>query len=85
MRDDPSTAPVGGFKLAHPGVLMYWRPRWTVTNCGTTQTSSLYEIDSWDLKVALENGENVIVIDARSSQASAAEHIPGACLFLTAP
>jgi rhodanese-related sulfurtransferase len=37
-----------------------------------------YEIDSWDLKVALENGENVIVIDARSSLAFAAEHIPGA-------
>ena len=37
-----------------------------------------YEIDSWDLKVALENGENVIVIDTRSFQAFAAEHIPGA-------
>jgi len=37
-----------------------------------------YEIDSWDLKVAVENGENVIVIDARSSEAFAAEHIPGA-------
>lgn len=37
-----------------------------------------YEIDSWDLKVALENGDNVIVIDARSSQAFEAEHIPGA-------
>ncbi|MDO8988032.1 MAG: rhodanese-like domain-containing protein [Sideroxyarcus sp.] len=37
-----------------------------------------YEIDSWDLKVALENGENVIVIDARSSQAFTAGHIPGA-------
>ena len=37
-----------------------------------------YEIDSWDLKVALENGENVIVIDARSPQAYAVEHIPGA-------
>lgn len=37
-----------------------------------------YEIDSWDLKVALEAGEKVIVIDARSLQAYAAEHIPGA-------
>lgn len=37
-----------------------------------------YEIDSWDLKVALESGENIIVIDARSAQAFAAEHIPGA-------
>lgn len=37
-----------------------------------------YEIDSWDLHVALENEENVIVIDARSPQAYAIEHIPGA-------
>ncbi|MBT9539128.1 rhodanese-like domain-containing protein [Thiobacillus sp.] len=37
-----------------------------------------YEIDSWDLKVALENSESVIVIDTRSPQAYAAEHIPGA-------
>ena len=25
-----------------------------------------YETDSWDLKMALEAGENVIVVDARS-------------------
>lgn len=37
-----------------------------------------YEIDAWDLKVALESKENIIVIDARSPQAYAAEHIPGA-------
>jgi rhodanese-related sulfurtransferase len=37
-----------------------------------------YEIDSWDLKVALENGEPVIVIDTRSREAYEAEHIPGA-------
>jgi rhodanese-related sulfurtransferase len=37
-----------------------------------------YEIDSWDLKVALEGGENVIVVDARSPQAFETEHIPGA-------
>lgn len=37
-----------------------------------------YEIDSWDLKVALESGEKVIVIDARSPEAFAAGHIPGA-------
>ena len=36
------------------------------------------EIDSWDLKLALENGEPVIVIDARSREAHEAEHIPGA-------
>jgi rhodanese-related sulfurtransferase len=37
-----------------------------------------YEIDAWDLKVALERGEPVIVLDARSPQAYEAEHIPGA-------
>lgn len=37
-----------------------------------------YEIDSWDLKVALERGERITVIDARSADAYAAGHIPGA-------
>ncbi|RIL06691.1 MAG: rhodanese [Proteobacteria bacterium] len=37
-----------------------------------------YEIDAWDLAVALKAGENVVVIDARSSEAFAREHIPGA-------
>ncbi len=37
-----------------------------------------YETDSWDLKVALEAGENLVVIDARSPEAYEAEHIPGA-------
>lgn len=37
-----------------------------------------YEIDARDLKVALDRGENVIVIDARSPEAFAAGHIPGA-------
>jgi len=37
-----------------------------------------YEIDSWDLKVALEGGENILLIDTRSPQAFATEHIPGA-------
>ena len=37
-----------------------------------------FEIDSWDLKVALERGEQVTVIDARSVDAYALEHIPGA-------
>lgn len=36
-----------------------------------------FEIDSWDLEVAMENGENVVV-DARSPEAYIAEHIPGA-------
>lgn len=37
-----------------------------------------FEIDSWDLKVALESGENVVVIDARAPEAFQREHIPGA-------
>jgi len=37
-----------------------------------------FETDSWDLKVALEAGENIIVIDARSPEAYQEEHIPGA-------
>ncbi|MEA2700148.1 MAG: hypothetical protein QOI66_4419 [Myxococcales bacterium] len=37
-----------------------------------------FEIDSWDLKVALEAGERVIVIDARSPESYARGHIPGA-------
>lgn len=41
------------------------------------QNKLAYETDSWDLNVAMEAGENVIVIDARSAQAHAAGHIPG--------
>jgi rhodanese-related sulfurtransferase len=37
-----------------------------------------YEIDSWDLKVAREAGEAITVVDARSRQAFAREHIRGA-------
>ena len=37
-----------------------------------------YEIDSWDLKVALDNKEAVVVVDARSAEAFEQEHIPGA-------
>lgn len=37
-----------------------------------------YEIDSWDLKVALESGENIVVIDARSPKVYEEEHIPNA-------
>ena len=37
-----------------------------------------FEIDSWDLKAALELGENVVVIDARSLEAYRKEHITGA-------
>ena len=37
-----------------------------------------FEIDAWDLKLAREAGERITVIDARSRQAFAREHIPGA-------
>ena len=37
-----------------------------------------YEIDSWDLNVALEACEGIVVIDARSPEAFQREHIPGA-------
>ncbi len=37
-----------------------------------------FEIDSWDLKAAIDAGENVIVIDARSTEAYARQHIPNA-------
>lgn len=37
-----------------------------------------FETDSWDIKVALESGENIVVIDARSPEAYQKEHIPGA-------
>ena len=35
-----------------------------------------YETDSWDLYEALNNGEPIVVIDARSPEAYALEHIP---------
>ena len=37
-----------------------------------------YETDSWDLSEALNSGENVVVIDARSAEAYSLEHIPSA-------
>jgi rhodanese-related sulfurtransferase len=37
-----------------------------------------YEIDSWDLKVALEGGERLVVVDARSTESFQRGHIPGA-------
>lgn len=37
-----------------------------------------YETDSWDLSEALNNGEAVVVIDARSPEAYSLEHIPTA-------
>ena len=40
-----------------------------------------YETDSWDLFTMLSEGEDVIVVDARSADAYADEHIPGAISF----
>ncbi len=37
-----------------------------------------YEIDSWDLGVALDAGERIVVIDTRSPEAFQREHIPKA-------
>ena len=37
-----------------------------------------YETDPSDLKAALAANENIVVIDARSAEAYAIEHIPGA-------
>ena len=37
-----------------------------------------FETDSWDLFEALRNGEFVVVIDRRSEQAYAREHLPRA-------
>jgi rhodanese-related sulfurtransferase len=37
-----------------------------------------FETDAWDLNEMLRNGEKVVVIDARSEDAFAREHIPGA-------
>ena len=37
-----------------------------------------YEMDSYDVYVALQEGENVVVVDGRAKEAYAIEHIPGA-------
>lgn len=36
-----------------------------------------YETGSWELKAALEAGEDIVVIDARSPEAHERERIPG--------
>lgn len=40
-----------------------------------------YETDAWDLMEMLKKDASVVVIDARSKEAYAAEHIPGAVSF----
>lgn len=42
------------------------------------QAKLAYEIDSADLKAALEEGQELVVVDGRSSEAYEREHIPGA-------
>ncbi|MCP5048634.1 MAG: rhodanese-like domain-containing protein [bacterium] len=37
-----------------------------------------YETDSWDLSESMKRGDDVIVIDARSPEAYAVEHVPTA-------
>ncbi len=40
-----------------------------------------YEIDAWDLNTAIEKGENIIILDARSIEAYLNEHIFDAINF----
>src|SRR6185437_6512247 len=42
------------------------------------QEKLAYEIDSADLEAALENGQELVVVDGRSREAYEKEHIPGA-------
>ena len=42
------------------------------------QSKLAYEMDSWDLHVAMSNGEPFVVVDGRSEAAFVKEHIPGA-------
>lgn len=42
------------------------------------QSKLAYEMDSWDVFAAVEAGENLVIVDGRSPEAFAAEHIPGA-------
>ena len=37
-----------------------------------------YEMDSYDLYIALQEEQNVVVVDGRTEEAYALEHIPGA-------
>ena len=37
-----------------------------------------YEMDSWDTYLALQQQQNIVVVDGRSEDAFAPEHIPGA-------
>ena len=41
------------------------------------QSKLAFEMDSWDVYEALGNGEPIVVVDGRSAEAYANEHIPG--------
>lgn len=41
------------------------------------QSKLAYEMDSWDVYEALENGGPFVVVDGRTAEAYANEHIPG--------
>jgi rhodanese-related sulfurtransferase len=45
------------------------------------QSKLEFETDSWDLSEAINQGDAVVVIDARSKEAYQSEHIPGAISF----
>jgi rhodanese-related sulfurtransferase len=45
------------------------------------RTKLSFETDAWDLQEMLRSGEQVVVIDARTHEAYAQEHIPGAVSF----
>ena len=55
------------------------------------QSKLAFEMDSWDLHVAISNEDALVVVDGRSEAAFAKEHIPGAinlphrgiCIFST--
>ena len=42
------------------------------------QEKLAYEIDSWDLYVALNEGQKIVVVDGRSKESYEQEHLPGA-------
>ncbi|MCY0936824.1 rhodanese-like domain-containing protein [Streptomyces sp. H34-S4] len=41
------------------------------------QAKLAYEIDSWDLKAALEEGQDLVLVDGRSHEAYDLKHVPG--------
>ena len=45
------------------------------------RTKLSFETDAWDLQEMLRDGEHVVVIDARTEEAYAQEHIPRAVSF----